>query len=212
RPIDRRHDDAAAKFDPDLPGTLVFHLSCDLHRAGQKLGILVPEDQSKAPQPKRCCMTLDPELGGAEEPPCYFPLPFFVCSRILSSRSLRSGVSSAPKSSSSKTCRISISDSPSCGLGQRLTHSTASSIDLSCHSQKPAISSLVSVKGPSMTVRFSPENRTRLPFEVGCSPSAASSTPALTSSSLNFPISASSFCFGITPASDFSLALTMTKN
>jgi hypothetical protein len=34
------------------------------------------------------------------------------------------------------------------------------------HSQEPAISSLVSVKGPSITVRFGPENRTRLPLEV----------------------------------------------
>jgi YD repeat-containing protein len=75
-----------------------------------------------------------------------------------------------------------------------LTHSIASSIDLTCHSQKPAISSLVSVKGPSITVRFPPENRTRLPFELAWSPSAASSTPAFTSSSLYFPISARSFC------------------
>src|SRR5687768_18203266 len=50
--------------------------------------------------------------------------------------------------------RISISASvPGIGLGQRLTHSMASSFDFTCHSQKPAISSSVSVKGPSMTVR-----------------------------------------------------------
>ena len=33
--------------------------------------------------------------------------------------------------------------------------------------QKPAISSFVSANGPSMTVRFLPENRTRAPFELG---------------------------------------------
>ena len=47
-----------------------------------------------------------------------------------SSCSRSSGVNSAPKSSASNTWRISISDSPSViGLGQRLTHSIASSID-----------------------------------------------------------------------------------
>src|SRR5216684_5149288 len=132
--------------------------------------------------------------------------------RRRSSCALSSGVSSEPKSSASNTWRISISASPSWGHGQRLTHSIASSIDLTCHSQKPAISSLVSVKGPSTTVRFSPENRTRLPFELAWSPSAASSTPAFTSSSLNFPMSARSFCLGITPASESLLALTITMN
>ena len=52
------------------------------------------------------------------------------------------------------------------------THSMASSIDLTWMSQKPAISSLVSAKGPSMTVRSFPENRTRAPFELGWSPSS----------------------------------------
>ena len=42
----------------------------------------------------------------------------------------------------------------------------ASSIDLTCHSQKPAISSFVSVNGPSITVRFPSENLTRTPFEL----------------------------------------------
>ena len=93
-------------------------------------------------------------------------------------------MSSSPKSSASKTWRISISDSPSIGLGQRLTHSIASSIDFTCHSQKPATSSFVSANGPSITVRSLPENWTRAPFELGCRPSPASITPALTSSSL----------------------------
>src|SRR5260370_36789126 len=130
--------------------------------------------------------------------------------RRRSSCALSSGVSSEPKSSASNTWRISISASPSWGHGQRLTHSIASSIDLTCHSQKPAISSLVSAKGPSITVRFFPEKRTRLPFELAWSPSPASSMPAFTSSSLNFPISARSFCFGKTPASESLLAFTIT--
>src|SRR3954464_3351068 len=98
------------------------------------------------------------------------------------------------------------------GLGQRLTHSIASSFDFTCQSQKPAISSLVSAKGPSITVRLSPENRTRAPFELGWSPSPASITPAFTSSSLYFPISVSSSSLGGTPASESLVALTMTMN
>src|SRR6516165_12236589 len=53
------------------------------------------------------------------------------------------------------------------GLGQRLTHSMASSRDLTCQSQKPATSSLVSAKGPSVTVQFLPEKWTRAPLEEG---------------------------------------------
>src|SRR5262249_24338588 len=95
----------------------------------------------------------------------------------------------------------------------RLTHSIASSSDLTCQSQKPAINSFVSAKGPSMTVRLLPENRTRLPRELGWSPSPASITPAFTSSSLNFPISVSSCSLAITPASSswFALIRTMTR-
>jgi len=40
-------------------------------------------------------------------------------------------------------------------------------MERTCQSQKPAISSLVSAKGPSITVRFEPEKRTRLPLETG---------------------------------------------
>jgi hypothetical protein len=47
------------------------------------------------------------------------------------------------------------------GLGHRLTHSMASSRDLTCRNQKPAMTSLLSAKGPSMTVRFLPEKWTR---------------------------------------------------
>src|SRR5712664_1007335 len=132
-----------------------------------------------------------------------------ACSRAASS----GGKTSAGKSDASYTWRISTSVPPS--NGARLSHSTASSMDFSCHSQKPPMSSLVSAKGPSIIVRCCPENRTRLPFELGCSPSPASITPALTSSSLNFPMAANVFLVssvGRIPASEFLSALTITMN
>ena len=43
----------------------------------------------------------------------------------------------------------------------------ASSSDLTFHSQKPAINSLVSANGPSMTTFSSPEKRTLTPLELG---------------------------------------------
>src|ERR1700730_17082888 len=94
--------------------------------------------------------------------------------------------------------------------GARLSHSTASSMDLTCQSQKPAMSSLVSAKGPSVTVRCCPENLTRLPFELACKPFASSRTPALTNSSLNFPMEVRISVLGMTPASESLLALTNT--
>src|SRR3990170_2314916 len=74
------------------------------------------------------------------------------------------------------------------------------------------MSSFASVKGPSITVRFAPENLTRAPFALAWSPSAASSTPAFTSSSLYFAISASCSSVGRTPASESLLALTIIMN
>src|SRR5258708_8238689 len=56
----------------------------------------------------------------------------------------------------------------------------------------------------------SPENRTRLPFELACSPSPASITPAFTSSSLYLPILARISVLGRMPASETLLALTIT--
>src|SRR5262245_28293988 len=88
----------------------------------------------------------------------------------------------------------------------------ASSIDLTFHSQNPATSSLVSANGPSTTALLPPEKVTRFPFELGCSPSPASITPAFTSSSLNLPMSAKSFSLPMTPDSDSLFALTMTMN
>src|SRR5215468_7876829 len=72
------------------------------------------------------------------------------------------------------------------------------------------MSSFVSVKGPSMTVFFPPEKRTRLPLLLGWRPSAASMMPAFTSDSLNLPISANSFSLGMMPASEFFVAFTIT--
>ena len=86
-------------------------------------------------------------------------------SRIRCSCSRNSGVKLSPNSSSSKTWRNSISVPPP--KGARFSHSTASSFDLTCQSQKPAINSFVSVKGPSITVRLAPENLTRTPLELG---------------------------------------------
>src|SRR6185437_14877087 len=76
---------------------------------------------------------------------------------------------------------------------------------------KPATSSLVSAYGPSITVRCLPSKRTRAPLELGCRPSPISITPASTSFSLNLPISASSLASGMPPASDSSLAFTITN-
>src|SRR6202789_625743 len=131
--------------------------------------------------------------------------------RRLSICSRNSGVSPAPQYSIWNTGRISISDSPGIGFGQRFNHSTASSMVLTCQIQKPAMSSLVSAKGPSMTVRLGPENRTRLPWAVGRSPSAARSTPALTRSSLNCPMARNISSLGGTPASLSTVALTITR-
>src|ERR1700722_2394015 len=131
-----------------------------------------------------------------------------ICSRNLWPCSLNSGVRFSPKSFASYTGRISTSVPPS--NGARFTHSTASSIERTCQIQYPAINSLVSVNGPSVTVRLLPENFTRLPFEVGSSPSPARMTPDFTSSSLYFSILVSPSVSGSTPASDSLLAFTMT--
>src|SRR5918996_379050 len=63
-----------------------------------------------------------------------------------------------------------------------------------------------------MTVRRSPEKRTRAPLLLGCSPSPPRRTPALTRSSLYLPIAASSSWLGSLPASESLLAFTMIMN
>src|SRR5690349_13416467 len=74
------------------------------------------------------------------------------------------------------------------------------------------MSSLVSPNGPSITVRLSPEKRTRAPFELGCSPSPASMIPAFTNSSLYLPMALRSASLGRTPASESLVARTITMN
>src|SRR6478672_513595 len=96
------------------------------------------------------------------------------------------------------------------GLGQRLTHSIASSFERHCQIQKPAMSSFVSLKGPSTTERLSPKKRTRAPFELGCRPSPASMIPAFTNSSLYLPMALRSASLGRTPASESLVARTIT--
>src|ERR1700712_1396221 len=79
-------------------------------------------------------------------------------------------------------------------------------------SQKPATRSEVTANGPWLTLGVLPAYLMRAPFEVGCRPSPASMTPALTISSLNLPIAVSSSVLGITPASLSLLAFTITMN
>src|SRR5580692_7566894 len=147
--------------------------------------------------------------GGIDTAPDYFDYFFAaIWLRRRSPRSLSSGVRLAPKSSASKTGRISTSAPGPKGL--RLSHSTASSMLRTCQSQKPATSSLVSAKGPSVIVGLAPVKVMRLPLELGWRPSPASITPALTSSSLNLPMLVRSSVLGRTPASDSLLALTNT--
>ncbi len=67
--------------------------------------------------------------------------------RHLFSCSASSGVMASPKSAASKTGRISISPGSGIGLGQRLTHSMASSIPCTFQIQKPATSSFVAGRG-----------------------------------------------------------------
>src|SRR5437016_3378109 len=116
------------------------------------------------------------ERTGAKSGQSVF-LPVFARSRSSCSRN--SGLSAAPKSSASNTWRISTSPS---WKGARFSQSIASFSDFTCHSQKPAISSFVSVNGPSITVRLLPANLTRAPLELAWSPSPARSMPAFSSS------------------------------
>src|SRR5690348_11133290 len=61
-----------------------------------------------------------------------------------------------------------------------------------------------------MTAGFAPENLRRVARMLGCNPSQLSMIPALTISSLNLPIAASSSVVGMTPASASLFALTIT--
>src|SRR5262249_18693256 len=138
---------------------------------------------------------------------------FFLSSSLPTSR-WRSTAALGPKSSSSKNCRTSTSPSPSgpWRFGMRLAQSTTSSRDLTWITQYPAISSLLSVNGPSTMARFPPENLTRNPLELGRNPDRSRSTPAFISSSLYLAIADNNSSLGMTPASDSSLALTIIMN
>ena len=139
--------------------------------------------------PKDSCRSAGDDGGG-------LALARAICRPKLALPSPCMSTETSVQSTDSKTGRISSSHSSLCGFGQRLTHSIASSIERTCQSQKPARSSLVSAKGPSMTVRRGPEKRTRLPSELALRPSPASITPAFTSCSLNAIISEISFSSG----------------
>jgi hypothetical protein len=94
--------------------------------------------------------------------------------------------------------------------GAFFSQSSASAFDFTFQIQKPATSSLVSANGPSTTVRRSPSKRTRAPFELACSPSPASITPASTSSWLYLPIACNISALGSTPFSESRFAFTIT--
>src|SRR2546425_8501223 len=116
---------------------------------------------------------------------------------------------SGGRSSSSCTWRTSMM-SPSC-IGARFAHSTASSLDFTWIIQKPPTSSLDSVKGPSVTLGLPPANFTRAPFAGGCSPSSATTTPALVRDSLYFVILATSSAVGTKSAPAFSYPFGITS-
>src|SRR5215217_6354653 len=68
-----------------------------------------------------------------------------------------------------------------------------------------------SANGPSMTARFPPESRTRLPMALGRSPARSMSTPASLSSSLYLPISPRSSSLGAAPGCGSPLIINITR-
>src|SRR6185295_3681609 len=64
--------------------------------------------------------------------------------------------------------------------------SIISCLDSTSKTAKPPTTSLVSVKGPSITVTFPCESRTRLLIAVGASPPASNIVPSFAASSLSF--------------------------
>ena len=137
------------------------------------------------------------------------PIPV---ARWAASCSRNSGVKPSPKSSAPMQGRISMSESSSIGFGHFFTHSIASANDFTFHNQNPATSSSVCAKGPAVTVRLSPANRTRTPRELGSRPSPEIMMPAVSNSSLYLPMAVISLVSaspsGIFPASELSVALT----
>src|ERR1700730_15655915 len=72
--------------------------------------------------------------------------------------------------------------------------------------------SLVSMKGPSVTITFPPFTRVRTPWELGASPPVPTSTPAFIISPARFPIAVMSFGSGRTPASKSLSAFAISMN
>src|SRR5205807_6943860 len=77
----------------------------------------------------------------------------------------------------------------------------ASALEFARRIANPPTTSFASVKGPSVTVTFPLELRTRAPSALGRQPSVANSQPALKPSSTSLPILAISSCEGGTPRS-----------
>ena len=96
------------------------------------------------------------------------------------------------------------------GLGQRFTQATASSMSLTSQIQKPATSSRVAAKDPSMTVRQGPSKAIRLACALGLRPAAAIMTPDSTSSWLYWSIAFQASGVGGTPFSLSPVAFTNT--
>src|SRR5215469_8208477 len=72
---------------------------------------------------------------------------------------------------------------------KRTADSIASSFDFNSNCAKPPMTSLASVNGPSVTLSFPPEIRTRAPCAVDRSPpSAINVLPSFASSSMSLPM------------------------
>jgi len=93
-------------------------------------------------------------------------------------------------------------------VGVRLTHSIASAFDFTWISQKPAISSLVSAKGPSITVRLELANLNARGLSNSLEAFAGQQHAGSHQLFMYFPISVRSSMLGITPARILA-ALTM---
>src|SRR6266700_7104168 len=92
---------------------------------------------------------------------------------------------------------------------KRLAPSMASSFDFNSNCAYPPTTSLASVNGPSITVTFPPESRTRVPVAVGRSPPLPIIVPALTAASLSFPMASIN---GLGGKPKFSADLTIIMN
>src|SRR5262249_16812170 len=191
----------------------IAHQACD---AGDELGLLDPPDcidgaiwiggrHGRRSQHHRS--------GGARHSRGPYCLAVFLrmLRRVAASRLAGSGgKTSGEKSEASKIGRSPHSPLPSTSR-KRLVQWIASSFDATWNRAWEAFSSWDSVKGPSITVNWPGASRTRLPFELGCSPSVASITPAFVISSMNSPILSMSLRLGGAPASELSSALSMPR-